>query len=249
MKPLDLTGSPGREAADAVVYIHGKGGSAGEAARYRPLFPGCEVVGLDYRAFTPWEAGDELREAIEGLKRDHASLTLIANSIGAYFAMNAGIEGLIRKVFFISPIVDMEGLIVDSMERAQVTEAELKARGTVRGASGEELSWDYLRYVREHPLRWSVPTEILYGSRDALTSPDTIAAFAKKHGAKLTVMEGGEHWFHTEAQLRFLDAWLRNARFAAAEKEQSVNGIRFMPTTYKGENDHVENRASDEDLR
>ena len=32
--------------------------------------------------------------------------------------------------------------------------------------------------------------------------------FARAHGAKLTVMEEGEHWFHTEEQMAFLDAWI-----------------------------------------
>ena len=41
---------------NAVLYIHGKGGSAAESGHYRPLFPGCEVMGLDYRTITPWEA-------------------------------------------------------------------------------------------------------------------------------------------------------------------------------------------------
>ena len=27
-------------------------------------------------------------------------------------------------------------------------------------------------------------------------------------GAELTVMPGGEHWFHTEEQMRFLDEWI-----------------------------------------
>jgi hypothetical protein len=25
----------------------------------------------------------------------------------------------------------------------------------------------------------------------------------------LTVMEGGEHWFHTDEQIQFLDDWIR----------------------------------------
>ena len=32
---------------DAVLYIHGKGGSAAECEHYRPLFPDFEVIGLD----------------------------------------------------------------------------------------------------------------------------------------------------------------------------------------------------------
>lgn len=37
---------------------------------------------------------------------------------------------------------------------------------------------------------------------------ETISAFAKRTGAELTVMPGGEHWFHTEEQMKFLDAWI-----------------------------------------
>ena len=48
---------------DLVLYIHGKDGTAGERERFRPLFPGCEVVGLDYQTFTPWETGREIRDA------------------------------------------------------------------------------------------------------------------------------------------------------------------------------------------
>ena len=33
---------------ELVLYIHGKGGCAGESEHYNPLFPDCEVVGLDY---------------------------------------------------------------------------------------------------------------------------------------------------------------------------------------------------------
>ena len=36
----------------------------------------------------------------------------------------------------------------------------------------------------------------------------TISGFAEKHNALLTVMENGEHWFHTEEQMRFLDGWI-----------------------------------------
>ena len=40
----------------AVVYIHGKGGSAKEAERYKYFFPTDEDIGFDYKAQTPWEA-------------------------------------------------------------------------------------------------------------------------------------------------------------------------------------------------
>ena len=193
---------------NAVLYIHGKGGSAGESEYYRPLFSGSEVIGLDYRTFTPWETGKEIREAVEALRAEYENITLIANSIGAFFCMHAGIDATIRSAYFISPIVDMKRLILDTMAWAGVPEQDLKERGTVSTAFGEDLSWDYLCWVREHPARWNAPTRILYGSCDNLTAYETIAAFADAHGAELTVMENGEHWFHTEEQMRFLTGWI-----------------------------------------
>ena len=188
-----------------VLYIHGKGGCAEESERYKPLFPGCEVAGLDYQTFTPWETGKEIREAVTKMNAEYDSITLIANSIGAFFSMNAGIDTMIRSAFFISPIVDMEKLILNMMSWANITENELEEKGVISTSFGEDLSWEYLRYVREHPVCWSVPTKILYGSQDNLTSYETMSVFAKTHDAELTVMEEGEHWFHTDGQMRFLD--------------------------------------------
>lgn len=194
---------------ELVLYIHGKGGSAAECEHYKPLFPNCEVLGLDYRTFTPWETGMEIHAAAEKLKSEHKSIILIANSIGAFFSMNAAIDDLICRAYFISPIVDMERLIINMMLWANVTEADLKAKGVIRTDFGEDLSWNYLCYVREHPIRWKVPTKILYGEKDTMTSETTIRAFAGEHNAELTVMAHGEHWFHTDEQMRFLDDWIR----------------------------------------
>lgn len=194
---------------NAVLYIHGKGGSAAECEHYKPLFPDCEVFGLDYQTFTPWETGAEIHAAVEKLNTEYENIILIANSIGAFFSMNAGIDGMLRKAYLISPIVDMEKLIGNMILWANVTEEELKAKGVIRTDFGEDLSWDYLCYVRSHPVGWDVPTRILYGENDNLTSYETVRSFAERHNAVLNVMEGGEHWFHTEEQMRFLDDWIR----------------------------------------
>ena len=194
--------------ARAVLYVHGMGGSAEESRHYEPLFPDCAVVGLDYQTFTPWETGKEIRAAVEDLKEGYDNVILIANSIGAFFSMHAGIDGLIQKAYFISPIVDMEALIGTMMRQADVSKEELEAKGTIRTASGVELSWEYLRYVCSHPLSWHVPTEILYGGGDEMTALEAVLEFAETYGANLTVMAGGEHWFHTEEQMRFLDEWI-----------------------------------------
>ena len=193
-----------------ILYVHGKDGSAAESEHYRALFPDCEVVGLDYHGDTPWEAGKEILDVVNNLKTGYENIILVANSIGAFLSMNAGIDRLIKNAYFISPIIDMEKLITEMMQWAHVTEEELKSKGIIHTAFGEALSWEYLCYVREHPIGWTVPTKILYGSRDNLTSLETISGFTEKHGAMLTVMEGGEHWFHTEDQMQFLDEWIKN---------------------------------------
>ena len=191
-----------------VVYVHGKGGNAAESQHYKALFPGSEVIGLDYQTFTPWETGREIKQAIEALREKFNDVILVANSIGALFSMNGGLDGLVKKAYFISPIVDMEKLITDMMDWANVTEDELEKQGVIPTSFGEDLSWKYLTYVRTHPISWNVPTRILYGSEDTMTSLKTIQEFAQKHQAVLTVMEKGEHWFHTAAQMKFLDDWI-----------------------------------------
>lgn len=192
-----------------VVYVHGKGGSADEAEHYKKLFPECEVVGFDYSSQTPWEAKEEFPPFFKKIREKCDRHTLIANSIGAFFSMSSLDEKAVDEAYFISPIVNMEKLISDMTEWAGVTKDELKSRGEIVTNFGETLSWNYLCYVRENPIVWRVPTCILYGERDNLTSHETISAFAKEHGAKLTVMPMGEHWFHTDEQMSFLDEWIK----------------------------------------
>lgn len=193
-----------------VIYVHGKGGSAGEAEHYKPLFPGSDVIGFDYQSKTPWEAKIEFSYFFDLYSKEYDSIILIANSIGAFFSMSSLSEKTISQAMFISPIVNMEKLITDMMVWSKVTENELQRKKEIPTAFGETLSWEYLCYVREHPIEWHIPTCILYGGRDNLTSRETISEFADSNGAALTVMEAGEHWFHTDEQMKFLDDWIRN---------------------------------------
>ncbi|MBQ9419335.1 MAG: alpha/beta hydrolase [Synergistaceae bacterium] len=190
------------------LYIRGKGGNADEAKTYENLFDGYDVVGFEYKALTPWEAKEEFPAFVAPLREKYNSIIIIANSIGAYFAMNSLVDMPIEKAFFISPIVDMEKLILDMMLWAGVSEEELRAKKEIPTSFGENLSWEYLSYVRAHPIEWRVPTAILYGENDNLTSHKTISEFAERTGASLTVMKNGEHWFHTEEQIEFLCDWI-----------------------------------------
>lgn len=190
-----------------VVYIHGMGGSAGESVFYAPLFPECDVTGLDYRSFTPWDAGEEIRASLAALACKSGKVAVIANSIGAYFLMVSGAAEYVDEAFFISPVVDMESVIRGMMDRAGVTDEELFEKHIIQTAEGE-LSSVYLDYVKAHPPMWDIPTHILYGSLDALVAREDVERFATVHGADLTVMENGEHWFHTPEQHGFIREWI-----------------------------------------
>lgn len=192
-----------------IIYIHGKGGSAEEAKHYKPLFVGYDVVGFDYKSQNPWEAKVEFPTLFDKYAKGYGEVVLIANSIGAYFSMSALAQKPISRAYFISPIVNMERLILDMMLWANVTEDELKRSGEIPTAFGETLSWEYLCYARNNPIKWRTATDILYGEKDNLTSKETISEFAEQIGATLTVMKEGEHWFHTDGQMKFLDGWIK----------------------------------------
>ena len=146
----------------AILYVHGKGGSAGEADRFRAVCPGFDVLGVDYRGELPWEAAPQIAAAYDEARRQYEHIILLANSIGAYFTMLALGDQAPDRALFVSPVLDMERLILDMMAWAGVSEQALCERGEVPTDFGETLSWAYLCYVREHPIAWQVPTEILY---------------------------------------------------------------------------------------
>ncbi len=66
-----------------------------------------------------------------------------------------------------------------------------------------------MQFVREHPINWQIETEILYGQKDDHTSNEVLNDFIENHNAHVTIMENGEHWFHTKEQLTFLDNWMK----------------------------------------
>ena len=218
---------------NCILYIHGKGGSASECEFYRPIFTGCEVTGLDYKTFTPWQTGEEIRKATEKLKEKYDEIIIVANSIGAFFCMNAGISGLLKKAYFISPVVDMEALILGMMAEANVSENKLKEKGEIG-----DLSWEYLSYVREHPIVWDVPTHIIYGENDALVPYETVKTFAEKFNASLAVMEGGEHWFHTDTQMDFIRSRIEKSLLPAVVETERL-------TVYPASDEQMKKAISD----
>lgn len=193
-----------------MIYIHGKGGSADEAEHYKPLFGDCDVIGFDYRSEKPWEAENEFPAYFDEVSIGYKEVVITANSIGAYFAMIGLKNKKIERAYFVSPIVNMERLIESMIQWAGITEEELKKREEYESDFGETLSWKYLLWVREHPVNWNVRTDILYSENDNLQSAEVIDEFAGRTEASVTVMKSGEHWFHTDEQMQFLDRWLKD---------------------------------------
>ena len=173
-----------------ILYLHGKGGNACEVEQYAKNCPDFYLHGVDYQGSLPWLVQEQIVSDYRILRREYDSVILLANSIGAYFAMHALQNCDIQKALLISPILDMEQLILDMMGWAKVSEQELAQKGEIPTDFGETLSWKYLCFVREHPIDWKVPTEILYAEHDHLTSLQTVTRFAETHNAHLTILEG-----------------------------------------------------------
>ena len=195
---------------NVVIYIHGKYGTAEEGEYYKKFFKEADVIGFEYTSEYPWNFQKEFSTFFDDICTKYKKISIIANSIGAYFTMLSLTNKNIEKAFFISPIVDMEKLIVDMMLSENIKEEELHKKKKIKTSFGETLSWDYLTFARKNPIEWNIPTYILYGENDDLTSYETILNFTNKSKAHLTIMKDEEHWFHTDEQIEFLNNWIKN---------------------------------------
>lgn len=212
----------GDSSENLFLYIHGKMGCKEEAARlaevicpkrYQALsidLPGHGERTGEMERFVPWEVVPELKAVYGFAQQRWKKISLYANSIGAYFSLLAFRDVKLEESLFVSPILDMEKLIRDMMGWAGVTQEQLQQAGEIPAAFGEKLSWKYLTYAAEHRItEWDSHTAILYAGQDHLTARETARDFAQRFGCTVTVMENGEHWFHTEEQLAALDTWLQ----------------------------------------
>ena len=214
--PAILYGSRSRR---VYLYIHGKNGCKEEAERFANIAcaRGWQVLAIDLpehgarrnspEKLVPWVVIPELQAVYARMQPVWPHIRLYGISIGAWFAMQALQAEKPEKAMLVSPVVDMEALITKMMQWAGVTEEQLQQAGNISTSFGETLSWTYLYWVREHPLRWKSPTQVLYGDQDNLTSHTELEQFRRQSGAHLTIMEGGEHWFHTPLQLAVMQSW------------------------------------------
>lgn len=210
----------GGEADRVYLFVHGRHGRKEEAGPFAETAcpKGWQVLAVDLpehgarqggaETLDPWHVVPELQTVLAYLKGRWPRIALRADSIGAWFSMLAFEGTPPERSLFVSPVLDMEALIRRMMGWAGVTEADLEARKSIETAFGETLSWAYYQYAKAHPIEtWNSPTAILYAGRDSLTPRPEVEAFACRFHCGLTVMEDGEHWFHTPEQLEVLRRW------------------------------------------
>ena len=142
-------------------------------------------------------------------KDNYREINLWACSMGAYFSLVAFNEEHLNQCLFLSPIVNMKTIIDSMMILSNVTEEELKIKGEIKTDFGQTLYWNYYEYVNNNPItNWEKETYILYGNKDNMQNEDLITDFCNKFDCKLEILENGEHYFHSEEQLKYYKDWL-----------------------------------------
>lgn len=141
-----------------------------------------------------------------------------------------------ERCLFVSPVLDMERLIQDMMQWAGVSEERLKKESLIPAGFGETLLWEYYGYAKAYPVtRWRCRTDVLYAGKDNMTTRKTVDEFAERFHSTLTVMENGEHWFHTPEQLAVLNRWVMEVDMRSVKEVAGLTGISVRTLQYYDE--------------
>ncbi|WP_018753023.1 alpha/beta hydrolase [Paenibacillus sanguinis] len=216
----------GEESTELFIAVHGNLSSKADI----PIsILAEEAVPLGYQvlSFDLPEHGDRKDEptlckaenGVSDLKKIFAfasartnSISLWANSIGAYFSLLAYKDESLKQSLFLSPVVDMGRLIQNMMQWFAVTEEQLHRDKELATPMGQTLYWDYYQYVMENPImKWNTPTSILYGKKDELCEYDVLSSFCENFHCNLSVSKSSEHYFHTEEDLVVYREWIRKS--------------------------------------
>ena len=151
----------------------------------------------------------DLEKVIEYAKARYNEINIWACSMGAYFSLLAYKKENIKQCIFLSPVVDMKTIINNMMLWSNTTEEVLKEKQEIKTDFGQTLYWDYYKYVVENPItNWDKETYILYGNKDNMQNETIIKKFSDDFNCKLSILENGEHYFHTDEQLNYYKNWL-----------------------------------------
>ena len=211
------------ERSDRVyLVVHGKASCKEDAERFATIAvdKGYQVISFDLpehgerasleRACTVQNGVQDLRKVMDYVRQNWNSVRLFATSLGAYFSLVAYRDVGFDMCLFSSPILNMQRLIENMMRWFNVTPEQLQVQREIPTPIGETLSWDYYRYVREHPVEvWNSPTAILYPELDNLTEQAVVADFTQRFAASVDVVSGSEHYLHTERELAIMEDWMK----------------------------------------
>ncbi len=201
------------------IFVHGQGGNKEEAERFAKIAVsyGYGVLSADMpehgkrtdgAKFVPWEVVPELSAIYEYAKKRWNKISLRATSIGAYFSLLAFRNRRIEKRLLVSPLLDMQGFIDGLMRYCGADEARLKREKEIKTESGQTLSYEYFLYAKSNPVRAAGEnTYILYADGDTLIPKKSVEKFAADNRCELTVLNGFEHWLHTEEEVAAMEKW------------------------------------------
>lgn len=219
-KKGDALPSKGKNEKNGVfIFVHGQGGNKEEAERFAKIAVsyGYGVLSADLpehgkrtdgAKFVPWEVVPELSAIYEYAKKRWNKILLRATSIGAYFSLLAFRDRRIEKRLLVSPLLDMQGFIDGLMRYCGADEARLKREKEIKTESGQTLSYEYFLYAKSNPVRAAGEnTYILYADGDTVIPKKSVEKFAADNRCELTVLNGFEHWLHTEEEVAAMEKW------------------------------------------
>lgn len=214
--PITVYGKPSDK---AFIYVHGLGGDKSEGERFAIIAEkyGYRTLAIDLpehggrtdgAKLLPWEVVPELDEVNRYASERYKEISVRATSIGAYFSLLSFARKKIKKCLLVSPLVDMVDMIESMMKRAQVSEERLLAEGEITTDFNQTLSYRYLKYARENPIKAiCFDTRILFALGDELINKRTIDKFCLDNDCEVTFLKGGEHWLHKEEDVARMEEW------------------------------------------
>lgn len=211
----------GEKSNHLLLFVHGKGGNK-EERKARLIAEIAHKKGYQMLSFDLAEHGNrqdtrkcDVFDGVEDLKcvyqcvsTQYEYISLIANSIGAYFSLQAFNNLLFQQCLLYSPVIDMPYLIGQMMTWFSVTIEQLREKGVI-DTPVDPLRYDYYQYAFSHPIeKWQSPTSILFGEFDNLQTKEIMEKFCLKFNAKLTIVEGASHPLMEQEDINKFKNWI-----------------------------------------
>jgi pimeloyl-ACP methyl ester carboxylesterase len=119
----------------------------------------------------------------------------------------------VSTALLLSPLVDMTAFIRRRLVARHLTEDDLRSAGVIAEPQGQDLTWEYFSWARDHPPAWTRPCRVLWGRRDDLVPAQDIDGFAAASGAIVETIDAG-HAFGPEHD-EFVTRWIEDGLVAS----------------------------------